>query len=285
MSHQPTPFDRTALLDDFSIEVTARDGDRLTEAASSLPTGTRVNITALGTEDPTARLALAASAHRAGLTPVLHLAARRLADEQELRSELQAIQDQGTSSHVVVVGGDPRKPVGPYDSALSVMRTGLLAEHGVRDVGISGYPEGHPDIPRAMLAQALTDKVALLESQGIEATVVTQFSFDVDAVLGWVERVRDLGVEAPLRVGVPGPTSVKRLLAFARRCGVGTSAGVARKYGFSLGNLLTTAGPDAFVSALGERLEAGRHGDVRIHLFAFGGPVGTAAWARDYLAG
>ncbi|WP_234996433.1 methylenetetrahydrofolate reductase [Demequina sp. NBRC 110054] len=276
---------RAALLDDFSIEVTARDGASLTEAAANLPAGTRVNITALGTEDPTARLALAASAHRDGLTPVLHLAARRVASEQELRSELGAIQDQGTSSHVVVVGGDPRKPVGPYDSALSVLRTDLLGEHGVREVGVSGYPEGHPDIDDATLARALTAKVALLEAQGLETTVITQFSFDVDAVLGWVERVRDLGVDSPLRIGVPGPTSVKRLLAFAKRCGVTTGAGVARKYGLSLGNLLVTAGPDAFVDSLGERLEPERHGDVRIHLFAFGGPTSTAAWARDYLAG
>lgn len=268
------------LLDDYSLEITARDGDRLTEAAPLIPAWTRVNITALGTEDPTARLALAASAHRLGLTPVAHLSARRLTSAQELRSELQALADQETSASVVVVGGDPRRPEGPFDSALSVIETGLLPEHGVRQVGVAGYPDGHPDIDDATLVSALQHKLAALDAQELDATVLTQFSFDVDAVVAWITRVRDLGVTAPVRIGVPGPTSVKRLLAFARRCGVSTSAGVARKYGLSLGNLLTTAGPDAFVDELSGRLDAASHGDVRLHLFAFGGPQSTAEWAR-----
>ncbi len=275
-------YDPAALLEGFSLEITARDGERLDEAAPLLPPGTRVNITALGTEDPTERLALAARAQHHGLTPVLHLAARRLASHQELLSELQAIEAQGTAASVVVVGGDPRHPEGPFDSALSVLETGLLAAHGVRSVGISGYPEGHPDISDEALTRALTAKVALLTHQGLDTTVITQFSFDADAVVAWIEHVRDLGVTVPLRIGVPGPTSVKRLLAFARRCGVTTSAGVARKYGLSLGNLLLTAGPDDFVSELTSRLDPVAHGDVRLHLFAFGGPFATARWARDY---
>ncbi len=272
------------LLDDYSLEITARDGDRLAEAAPLIPSGTRVNITALGTEDPTSRLALAAGARRLGLTPVPHLSARRLTSEQELRSELQALADQETSSHVVVVGGDPRRPEGPYDSALSVIETGLLHDHGVREVGIAGYPDGHPDIDDAALVRALQDKLTALETHGLAATVLTQFSFDVDAVVAWIARVRGMGVEVPLRIGVPGPTSVKRLLAFARRCGVSTGAGVARKYGLSLGNLLMTAGPDAFVEELSTRLEAEDFGDVRLHLFAFGGPQPTAEWARVHAA-
>ena len=55
---------------------------------------------------------------------------------------------------------------------------------------------------------------------------------------------------------------------------------MARKYGLSLGNLLMTAGPDAFVEELGSRLDADDHGEVRLHLFAFGGPQATAEWAR-----
>ncbi|WNM27790.1 methylenetetrahydrofolate reductase [Demequina capsici] len=276
-------MDRTRLLEGFSLEVTARDGSRLDDAADALPPGTRVNITALGTEDPTSRLAMSAAARKRGLTPVMHLSARRIADEQELRSELQALHDQGTSSHVVVVGGDPRRPEGPYDSALSVLQTGLLPAHGVREVGVAGYPDGHPDIPEPALTEALHAKLGILAAQGLEATVLTQFSFDVDAVITWIERMRATGVSVPLRIGVPGPTSVKRLLAFARRCGVATSAGVARKYGFSLGSLLTTAGPDAFVADLESRLDPTVHGDVRLHLFAFGGPEATAEWALNYL--
>src|SRR3546814_1655132 len=56
-------------------------------------------------------------------------------------------------------------------------------------------------------------------------------------------------------LGVPGPTSVKRLLSFAARCGVGASAGVMKKYGFSITQLLTTAGPDKLVNNLAAGLD------------------------------
>lgn len=279
--HRPVTF-RATLLDDVSFEITSRDADALTVAAPLVTPGARIHLTALGGEDPTARLATAASALRAGLTPVAHLAARRLTGEQELRSTLQALADQGASSHLVAVGGDPRMPAGPYASALDLIRTGLLAEHGAEDVAVGGYPDGHPAIATPTLWQALVDKAAALTEQGIEATVLTQFSFDADAVVDWIAELRGRGVTAPVRVGVPGPTNAKRLLAFAKRCGVATGAGVVRKYGLSLGNLLATAGPDAFVDELGARLDPGVHGNVHLHLFAFGGPEASAQWARDY---
>lgn len=275
---------RADLLDGVSFEITSRDADALAGSATLMAPGTRIHLTALSGEDPTARLATAATALRAGLTPVAHLAARRLTGEQELRSTLQALADQGAATHLVAVGGDPRTPAGPYASALDLIRTGLLHEHGAQDVALGGYPDGHPDIATSTLWQALVDKVAALSEQGIEATVLTQFSFDADAVIDWIAALRDRGVTAPVRVGVPGPTNAKRLLAFAKRCGVATGAGVIRKYGLSLGNLLATAGPDAFVDELGARLDPSAHGDVHLHVFAFGGPEGSARWAQEYAA-
>lgn len=48
--------------------------------------------------------------------------------------------------------------MGPFRDALDVSRTGRRAAHGVQRVGISGYPEGHPDIPADHLWQAVSDK-------------------------------------------------------------------------------------------------------------------------------
>ena len=50
--------------------------------------------------------------------------------------------------------------MGPYEDALSVFRTGLLAKHGIRRIGISGYPEGHPEIGNEKLCQASREKQA-----------------------------------------------------------------------------------------------------------------------------
>ncbi|WP_062516708.1 methylenetetrahydrofolate reductase [Demequina gelatinilytica] len=266
----------TALLHDLSVEVTARD--RAAIARAGLAAGTRVSITHLGTETMQDRLDAAAAVRAAGLVPVPHVSARRLDDEQALRGALTGLREHGAHERVFVVGGDPRTPAGPYGSALDVIRSGLLAEHGVREVGLAGYPEGHPAIGDAELWESLAAKVAAVEEQGMTATVTSQFSFDADAVVAWITRVREAGVTAPVRVGVPGPAGIGRLLAFARRCGVGSSAGIVRKYGFSLTNLMGTATPDRFVADLAGRLDLAHHGEVHLHVYAFGDVAATAGW-------
>jgi hypothetical protein len=143
-----------------------------------------------------------------------------------------------------------------------VIRSGLLEQYGVGSVSISGYPEGHPDIANDLLWSAIADKSHEVTERGIAGNVISQFSFDVDAVVAWIEQVRSLGITLPIRVGVPRPAGVRRLLTYAGRFGVASSAGIARKYGLSLTNLLGTAGPDRFIRQLSERIDE-QHGEVR----------------------
>jgi methylenetetrahydrofolate reductase (NADPH) len=272
----------TALLEDFSLEMTAKDVPALEKARPGIPAGTRVNITFLGNEDPRMRLEAARAVKRCGFVPVPHISARRLGSRAALEEFLAGLHADGTGEHVFVVGGDPAAPHGPYDDALSVIRTGLLQQHGVRRVGICGYPEGHPAIAEAALWSALRDKSAVLGRQGLAGDVITQFGFDAGPVLDWVERARDHGVRAPVRIGVPGPAGARRLLSYATRFGVGTSASIARKYGLSLTNLMGTAGPDRFLHALARGYDARRHGDVKVHFYTFGGLAATSEWVARF---
>jgi methylenetetrahydrofolate reductase (NADPH) len=112
--------------------------------------------------------------------------------------------------------------------------------------------------------------------------VVTQFTFDAEPVLAWLGQVRKVGVQALVRIGVPGPASVKRLLAFASRCGVGASTKVMKKYGMSLTKLLSKAGPDHVIQDYATGLDPARHGEVLIHLYPFGGLRATAEWIHDF---
>ncbi len=113
------------------------------------------------------------------------------------------------------------------------------------------------------------------------ALIVTQFSFDPDAVLDWLVQLRARGLDTPVRVGIPGPASIKALLRFAARCGVGASASVMKKYGISLTNLIGSAGPDKLVDSFARQLDES-HGPVRLHFYPFGGMVKTAEWIVDY---
>ncbi|MFE3826587.1 methylenetetrahydrofolate reductase [Streptomyces sp. NPDC059092] len=270
------------LLEDFSLEMTGKDVPQLEEARDLIPAGTRINVTFLGNEAPGTRPAAARAVRRHGYTPVPHLSARRLRSRSELEELLTALRSAGAADHVFVVGGDPTTPHGPYDDSLALIRSGLLQEYGVRHVGISGYPEGHPAIAGPLLWSAIEDKTAALARHGLSGDIITQFGFDVAPVLTWVEAVRARGIAVPIRVGVPGPAGIKRLMTYATRFGVGTSASIAKKYGFSITNLMGTAGPDRFVRALADSYDPYRHGVLKLHFYTFGGIRATSRWVTDF---
>ncbi|MCV7163056.1 methylenetetrahydrofolate reductase [Mycobacterium stomatepiae] len=262
--------------------MTGKDVAELAEARPVIPAGTKVNITYLGTEGFDVRLRAAAAVKEAGFQPIPHIAARRLTSRSELERYLAALQRLNASAHVFVVGGDPATPEGPYDSALALIESGLLGRAGVRSVGISGYPDGHPGIPAARLWTALDDKAAALAAQGLAGSITTQFGFDVDRVVAWLTQLRQRGINLPVRIGVPGPAGIRRLLSYATRFGVSASAGIARKFGFSLTNLLGTVGPEAFVTELAQRSTTADLGEVLVHFYTFGGLRATAGWVHEH---
>jgi methylenetetrahydrofolate reductase (NADPH) len=271
-----------ALLTDFSLEMTGKDIPKLDEARTAIPPGSRINVTFLGNEDLDMRLAAARAVKQHGFVPVPHISARRLPSREALEVFLAALQADGTGENVFVVGGDPAQPHGPYEDSLAVLQSGLLQKYGVLHVGVSGYPEGHPDIAGPVLWSALETKARILAEQGLPGTIITQFGFDVEPVLAWVEQLRDRGIDLPVRVGVPGPAGVKRLLTYATRFGVGTSMSIAKKYGFSIANLMGTAGPDRFLRALTAGYDVCRHGEVGLHFYTFGGLTTTSEWIAEF---
>src|SRR5260370_24795754 len=100
------------------------------------------------------------------------------------------------------------------------------------------------------------------ETTGIAVHIVTQFCFDAAAILKWIARLRDFGIEHPVRVGLAGPTSLATLLRYAQRCGVRASAqGLARQAGLVRPPVSPSA-PDAPVRKLRDA-RAQRHlGDI-----------------------
>ena len=270
------------LLNNYSIEMTAKDVPHLEAAADVIPQGTKIPITFLPGEDFPMRIAAARRVRDLGFIPIPHISARRLKSQEELESFLAELQREVGTDHAFVVAGDLPQPIGPYEDALAIIRTGLLGKYGIRRVGISGYPEGHPDIGNEKLWQAKRDKLAAILERGHDFAVVTQFTFDAEPVLAWLEQVRKADVHALVRIGVPGPASVKRLLAFASRCGVGASTKVMKKYGMSITQLLTSAGPDKLIEDLANGLDREKHGEVLLHFYPFGGLRATAEWVRDF---
>lgn len=271
------------LIEDFSLEMTGKDVQALHEASEFIPQGTKINVTFLGNEDLEMRIAAAKAVRDLGFRPVPHISARRLESGAQLEEFLDRLQQVGASDHIFSVGGDPEKPQGPFPDSLTVIESELLAKYGVKNVSIAGYPEGHPDISDEVLWSFLKNKETVLKERGMGCTLITQFGFDAQLMTDWVTKVREAGIDSQIRIGTPGPATIKRLLSFARRFGVGANTMIAKKYGFSLMNLVGTAGPEKFVSAL-EDAQAKNPvlGDLKLHFYAFGGLAATAKWVDKY---
>lgn len=280
-----TLFDRSAivrLLDQYSIEITGSGAKPLEEAKALFVPGTQVSVAFLANEDTTARVDAARAAKALGFIPMPHIAARRLRSEHELAHYLDRLQSEVGVDRAFVIAGDPSSSLGPYEDALGVVRSGLLAKYGIRKVGISGYPDGHRDISSVRLWQALADKLDLLADSGHEVEIISQFAFDPDPVLNWLEHLRREGITASVRIGIPGPTNVVSLLRMASKLGVSSAGGVVAKYGLSLTKLFGVAGPEAFLKAFADRLLPELHGEVRLHFYTFGSLQRTGDWISKY---
>jgi len=276
---QPYP---ESLLTGHSLEMTARDLASLELASSTIPAGSKISVTFLQNERPDERVIACKRIHQLGFVAVPHIAARRVVSEHEISDFLQKVTREAGVRCVFVIAGDASAPVGPYEDSLGVIRSGVFQAHGIETVGIAGYPEGHPDISEDLLWRALTDKTTALSEANLECEIVTQFGFDSEPVLTWLTRVRRADITAPVRVGMPGPAKISTLLRFAARCGVGASTKVLSKYGISMTRLIGSAGPDRLIDDLAAGLDADRHGEILIHLYAFGGLARTATWAAAY---
>ncbi|MCL2396182.1 MAG: hypothetical protein FWC87_16040 [Acidimicrobiaceae bacterium] len=273
-----------ALLADWSTDLSGRDVPGIEQARPFIPPGTRVYVGFLGREDFPMRVAAARAARRCGFVPVPIIAARRLASEDALRGYLTDLASEAAVTSVMVVGGDPATPLGPYDDAASVIGTGLLEEHGVAEVSIPAYPGGHPVIPADVLWSLLTERAATLEARGFRSEVITQFGFDADEVLAWLADLRARGITLPVQVGVPGPAAARLLVSTAAVCGVAVGAEAARAYGLAPADPDGTVGPERFLGTLLTGYDPRVHGDVRLHFNSFAGITPTAEWIVRWIS-
>ncbi|HYD24567.1 MAG TPA: methylenetetrahydrofolate reductase [Croceibacterium sp.] len=273
---------RRNMVDGYSLEMTAKELDGLRDAAPLIRPNTQVAVTFLPGEAMEQRVEAAKLVRALGFEPIVHLSARRLTSKDELDGYLARITGEAGVKRVFLIAGDPPEPEGPFEDSLQVIESGLLEKHGITIAGIGGHPEGHPNVSRDDLWVWMERKIAALRARGIVPLVVTQFAFDDDAIVEWVGEMRRRGIDVPVRLGVPGPAGIKRLLGFAARCGVGASASVMKKYGVSVTNLLGRAGPDKLVDSLDAKLNDGEHGRVRLHLYPFGALTASAEWVNEY---
>jgi methylenetetrahydrofolate reductase (NADPH) len=269
----------------FSLEATRPSADDVADLTYIAPKGTRVYVSAVSTHPARESIEAAIELRKAGFEPVPHLAVRNFATADELDAFLARMSGEAGVQRLLVIAGDRDEPAGDFHSSVEVIDGGALQRHGIVEVGIAGYPDGHPRIPQLDVDRALADKLRAAETTGLAVHIVTQFCFDGAAIVKWLLRLRDFGIEQPVRVGLAGPTNLSTLLRYAKRCGVRASAqGLARQAGL-VRQLFAMSAPDALVRVLAQA-RAERHlGEIAPHFFSFGGLARTARWAEAVAQG
>ncbi|MGF1470582.1 MAG: methylenetetrahydrofolate reductase [Rubrobacteraceae bacterium] len=251
------------------------------EQADHLPKGTRVTVGVLsrGIEHS---LQIIERLTRRGLRVVPHLPARRVTDEWHLEEILRRLEDLGIEE-LLVVGGDPKQPVGPYRDALGFLSAMSDRGHNFSRVNIGGYPEGHPDIDDEVLLRVLLDK------QPFATHIVTQMCFDPEKIVAWIAGIRRRGVRLPVLVGVPGVVEIKRLLRISHKIGVGDSTRFLRKHAGLAGLFFSSFfesgsyNPDALVGELVPYIGDPDYNIVGFHIYTFNQVESAERWHRTLL--
>jgi methylenetetrahydrofolate reductase (NADPH) len=267
-----------AFAQNFSLEATRPNAAEIAALAEILPAGTPIYFSAVPMLMPHELVTAAASLRKAGLEPVVHIAARRIGAASDLQELLAALRRDADVRRLLVIGGDVETP-GRFPDALAVIQKGRLREAGIEEIGIGGYPEGHPRIAQGQLEAALDQKIAAARAAGLKVFIVSQFSFSGDRILAWLKQLRACGITVPVKVGLAGPASVTALLRYAKRCGV--SASLRGLMSGAAAGLIGHAGPDSIIEMLASSGESG----IAPHYFSFGGAVETARYACDAAAG
>ncbi|HEY6254971.1 MAG TPA: methylenetetrahydrofolate reductase [Xanthobacteraceae bacterium] len=265
----------------FSLEATRPPPQEIAALAKIAPAGTQVYVSAVPYRPVAESIATAARLRASGFEPVPHLAVRNFASVADIDEFLARMRGEAGTERFLVIAGDRDEPAGTLHSAIDVIDGALLRRHGVQEVGLAGYPDGHPRISQGDLDRILIEKIAAAEEIGLAVHIVTQFTFHPGELIAWLKRLRAFGVEHPVRVGLAGPTSFVTLMRYARRCGVrATAQALARQAGLAR-QLFTMWTPGTQVGALAEAHREGQLGALAPHFFSFGGLLPTARWANQ----
>jgi methylenetetrahydrofolate reductase (NADPH) len=255
--------------------------ERSVEEAERLPGPERLTITCSPRHGPDESVEIAQRLRALGHGITVHVAARMVRDRSHLDELLDGMRR--AEADLFLIGGDATPPEGPWSSAGELLP--VIAEHPQRpsEIGIAGYPEGHPLIDSETLADVLRQKSELA------GYVTTQMCFDPEALLGWIRETRRQGATLPVLVGVPGVVDRRRLLEMSMRIGVGPSLSFLRKQR-GLRNLLgkSSVTPEKVYDAIAPHLDDDELNIAGFHYYTFNQLVNTWRWEcvktdRSYL--
>ncbi len=249
------------------------------EVVAHVPREVPVTVTVTETKGLGPTLDLAERLVSQGYNAAPHLAARLIKDRWHLYEIVARLHSAGVTS-VFVIAGDAAEPVGSFHDAPSLLEAMHADGHHFAQVGVGGYPEGHPYISDQLLEWSLKRKAA-------HATlVITQLCFNPHTTTTWAQRTHASGVTLPIRVGLPGAVSRQRLLRITSNIGLGPSARFLKKQSSMLWRFFLPRGyqPGRLVRDLAPALSRPSLNIEGFHIFTFNELERTEAWRQDLMS-
>jgi methylenetetrahydrofolate reductase (NADPH) len=162
--------------------------------------------------------------------PAAHLTCVAAARE-EIDAIVRGYWDIGVR-HIVALRGDPQDGLGtkfcphPDGYANSAALVAGIRQIGDFEISVATYPEGHPE---SVSADADIDVLRAKIDAGA-SRAITQFFFENEIYLRFVEKVRGRGVDIPIIPGIVPVQNFKQTAKFARRAGAAIPQWLADRF-------------------------------------------------------
>jgi len=156
--------------------------------------------------------------HNTNLEPAAHLTCVG-ASRDRIDTVARTFWDHGIR-HIVALRGDPPRGTDRYEAHpdgyayAADLITGLKKIADFR-ISVAAYPETHPE---AVSAADDLDNLKRKVDAGADQAI-TQYFFDVDIYLRYLERVRAAGITIPIIPGILPVTNFKQVAKFSAMCG------------------------------------------------------------------
>ena len=247
------------------------------EQSENLPEGAVVSVTASPQKGMMETVDLAIEFDKRGFDSIPHISARLTKDRAELETILARLDEAGIRK-AFVVGGDAEDH-GEFFDGLALLAAMEEIGHGLTEIGVPGYPEGHHIVDVPTITQALEDKAPYA------SYVTSQMCFVPDAIERWVKDMRDRGIGLGVYIGIPGVAELTKLISISMRIGVGPSARFLSKNKSLAGKLVRPGGysPDDLILGLAPLLADPASNVHGFHVYTFNRVATTEAWRQDML--
>lgn len=177
------------------------------------------------TRDRTARV-VGMVGNRTG-RPVAHHLTCVGASRKHIDRQAEALWAEGIRKIVALRGDLPEGEAVPEDGYRDAAElVAALRRAGDFDISVAAYPEVHPE---AESAGADLDHLKRKLDNGA-ARAITQYTFDTDTILRFIDRARAAGIDAPIVPGIMPVANFAGLRRFSEACGASIPGWMARMF-------------------------------------------------------